>query len=316
MIIKNLYKFYFITLILIVVYISIKKNINNHEKYTRKKNRVLYIEPYGRFGNNIIQLTNGINLGLQTRCTKIIFNDYIIDLPKYNNININDINYNFITKINDDGQNYYYIDKLQNIYPEYNPSLVNQGDVRNLLLHYCFKKYNFIHSEYLCIHIRSGDIFSNRPHHLYIQPPYEFYKIILQNFKDKPVILIAEDKKNPVINKLLQNYSNIFWKKNTLKRDQEIIMNAKYVIYGLGTFVNQLLFLSYGKKKTINFEKDKIIFNEYDNGFVKQIQKVKVNNYIDYWKNTKIQRYIMLNFKLKENCDINNLEKLIYNFTN
>ena len=40
----------------------------------RELERELYVFPYGRFGNNIIQLNNAIKLGLQTGCKKITDN--------------------------------------------------------------------------------------------------------------------------------------------------------------------------------------------------------------------------------------------------
>ena len=279
----------------------------------REIERELHIPVYGRFGNNIIQITNAVKLGLQTGCKKITFNGKTIHLPKSNKTTKN---FSFITEMNKDGSNYFYEKQLKNIYPNYDESTVDQQEVRNILLKYCFDSYKFIHNTYLCIHIRSGDIFSENLHTAYSQPPYDFYKMILEleTFKGNPVVLIAEDKKNPVINKILENYKNVFWEKNSLKRDQEIIMNSKYIVYGRGSFVPQLLYLSYGRKHVICFDKDRILLDKYNNGFSEYQNKIMINNYIVDWNNTPEQRNIMLNFNIKNNCDKANLEKLINEF--
>lgn len=297
-----------IAVIAILFYLYLEFEIN------RELERELYVFPFGRFGNNIIQLNNAIKLGLQTGCKKITFLDKTIHLPKSKSVK----DYSFIAKMNRFGMNYFYIDRLKKIYPNFDETIVNQEKVRNILLKYCFDKYKFVHSTYLCIHIRSGDIFDKLfPHGRYIQPPYSFYKMILElkEFSGKPVVLITENKKNPNVRKILENYDNVFWEKNTLKRDQEIILNSKYIVFGYGTFVPQLLYLSYGKKNAIRFQDNKISLHNYNDGFSKVSSEVIVNNYITHWKNTDEQRNIMLNFNIDMNCDKASLKKLINNFT-
>ena len=47
----------------------------------------------------------------------------------------------------------------------------------------------------IVIHIRSGDIFSNKPDSFYLPPPLSFYVNILKNKKFDKIILVSEDKK-------------------------------------------------------------------------------------------------------------------------
>ena len=62
----------------------------------------------------------------------------------------------------------------------------------------------------LFIYIRSGDIFSGpHPHRVYIQPPFCFYRNVLDNYKYKITYIISENKNNPVIEKILDKY--LFW---------------------------------------------------------------------------------------------------------
>ena len=65
-----------------------------------------------------------------------------------------------------------------------------------------------VDKEDLYIHIRSGDIFI-LAYSPYAQPPFCFYKKILNNYKFNKVYLIAQDKKNPIIDKILSEYTTI-----------------------------------------------------------------------------------------------------------
>ena len=102
----------------------------------RELERELYVFPYGRFGNSIVQLNNAIKLGLQTGCKKITYLDKTIHLPKSKSVK----DYSFITKMNRGGWNYFYIDTLKKIYPNFDETIVSQEKVRNILLKYCFDK--------------------------------------------------------------------------------------------------------------------------------------------------------------------------------
>ncbi len=60
----------------------------------------------------------------------------------------------------------------------------------------------------LVIHLRSGDIFA-RAHYAYIQPPYEFYKDIINSRKWNNIYIITEKPNNPCYDKLKLDYPNI-----------------------------------------------------------------------------------------------------------
>lgn len=310
--------FFIVCLALIYVYINRKQKDKICEIDIRKR---------GQFGNNIKQIKHGVELGLQIGNKKIKFEDdtiYLSQSKKPVNV-VKD--FDFISKLNKDGKNYYYKNKLKSIYQDYDESNVDKHQVRDIIVKYVSDKYNFnrkTHSnDNMCIHIRSGDIFNphkRKVHPKYVQPPYDFYKMILdlEKFKGKQVKLVAEDNKNPVIDKILKNYKNVSWSKNTLKQDQEIIMNSKYIVCGFGTFVPELLYLSNGEKNVISFRDSKIEINRYNNGFedTQYLTRcdVDINNYIKTWTNTDKQHDIMLNFSIKNNCDRTELDELFNKF--
>lgn len=292
------------------------------------------------FGNRMIQIRNAINVGLQKNCWSISFSDdsKIIKLPVAQNNTNKDKDYSFIEKLNqDDSSIFMRISNIKKIIPEFAPEQNDQNVVNNIIEEYVKCMFNFNYnfdavdieklglksSDYLCIHIRSGDIFDNSPqgqvHSNYVQPPYDFYKLIidLPKYKDAPVVLIAENLANPVINKLLRNYPNIIFKKRSLLQDQEIILNAKQLVYGVGTFIPELLKLSKKCEKTIKWSFNEMR-TEKNTIFLKTFiseKKIFVKDYLeDGWKCTTEQCDTMLNFKMKNHCDFFKLEELLKDF--
>jgi hypothetical protein len=81
------------------------------------------------------------------------------------------------------------------------------------------------------IYIRSGDIFI-RPHQSYSQAPLCFYNKILDNYIFRKYYLIAQDKNNPVIKKLLEIKSNIIYNYNSLYIDIAYLANAYNLVGG------------------------------------------------------------------------------------
>ena len=162
----------------------------------------------------------------------------------------------------------------------------------------------------LFIYIRSGDIFI-KPHPVYKQPPLCFYKKVLDYFSFNKIYLIAVNKNNPVIEKLFKDYPNIIYNTNSLKIDISYIINAYNIVGGaISTFLSRMIelnnniyflwtfkFKRYSFKKFLNFE----IINFYSINKIKIFLLFASSKYIQemaIWKNTKEQRYLMIN----DNC--------------
>ena len=158
----------------------------------------------------------------------------------------------------------------------------------------------------LYIYIRSGDIFI-KPHHLYRQPPFCFYKKILENYEFNKIFLVAENMNNPVIHHILNNFPNIIYNRNKIQRDISLLVHA-YNICGGGfsTFFSNILRININLRFlwTFIFQTIKIykfINNFYDpnklkifymHSSIRYFEKMKI------WNNTKSQRDLMLN----DNC--------------
>lgn len=136
----------------------------------------------------------------------------------------------------------------------------------------------------LYIYIRSGHAGAiyNRD---YFQPPLCYYKIILNNFKFRKIILVAKDKTNKIIDILLNNYPFIIFKENSLEIDISTLINA-YNIVGLpSSFLYSSLKLNENLKLYWHYGNHGFYFKSKEQTTVFRMEpSKKYNNQIHYWK--------------------------------
>ena len=101
----------------------------------------------------------------------------------------------------------------------------------------------------LYIHIRGGDVFqkeaTNRDYcPSYAQYPLCFYNKIIDYYKFKKIFIISEDKLNPVVNKLLNKYSNVIYQNNTLEKDISYLAHAYNIVGSVSSFITSIIKLN------------------------------------------------------------------------
>lgn len=159
----------------------------------------------------------------------------------------------------------------------------------------------------LLIHLRSGDIFeSDTPHPAYYQPPLGFYKAVIRDVQPESVCLLLEDFGNPVADALIRHIHGqgiqVRLAGKDLKETISLILNAKKLVFGQGTFVNELLSLSdsvettytlegFGAPLANNFKEFKSVVYESN---CKELETLKP------WKNTLKQRESMISIDGQE----------------
>ena len=206
---------------------------NSHKNLTEIDN--IYMDYFGRFGNKLVVFNKVFFYCEIIKCKKII-------LEKDNNIyirnKINDRQFNLTIEMAKPGINYikdsifnYYpnpFSEFLEIKPENRFSVFRDEMLRNL-------PNVHINKDDIYIHIRGGDIFIY-PHGPYGQPPYCFYKTIINtNLFDK-IHIIAEDTNNPVLNKLLETFPNIIFKKNNIEHDIAYLARAYNLVASVSSF--------------------------------------------------------------------------------
>lgn len=98
--------------------------------------------------------------------------------------------------------------------------------------------------EDLYIYIRSGDIFIKQCSNSYAQPPLCFYKEISPKFKFRKVYIISEDKLNPVIQLLINDYSFIIYKKNKIEFDMAYLAYSFNLVSAKSSFIVSIIKLN------------------------------------------------------------------------
>ena len=159
----------------------------------------------------------------------------------------------------------------------------------------------------LYIHIRSGDIFENNINKYYAQPPLCFYEKIINTYKFERIFIISQSKNNPVIDLLLNKYSNIQYVHNDdLRIDISYILNAYNFVTSSSSFATSLINIS--KNLRILFEYDLIVESEknlyfhYDyQNYEKHYIRIQMKPTYNYkskmrpWKATEKQKHLMIN---------------------
>lgn len=199
----------------------------------------LIITKAERFGNFVIQIRNALHIAL--------FYNYNLILPKHKFFNSTYIVINeSVTLANEklydkNWPNFFYAHKIKNI----DSSLFKLNSVRVLsILKSIFniKNVSPLGINDLVIHIRSGDLFCEGwVHPNYVTPPLSYYKNIIDGNRYDNIYLIAEDRLNPCINKLLEIYPKIKFKIQSLKEDITLILQSTNIVTSYGTFIPGIL---------------------------------------------------------------------------
>ena len=236
---------------------------------------------HGRLGNNIIQLKNAIQLAVSK--------NYNVIMPRHKYFSKTYISLNKQIGINSKR-----ISDPNNYFDSPNIPHIDQNRVLQILRG-CFtiKDVKALDPEDLVIHIRSGDIFDKDPHPAYIMPPLSYYLDIIRTNTFKNIYLIAEDRKNPCINALLELYPTIQFELQPLEKDIRLILGAVNVVASYGTMIDSLLLFSNNIKRVYRpsyylriINQDRINYITIDLDMYKEI--------LSPWKNTADQREIML----------------------
>lgn len=254
----------------------------------------------GRLGNNIIQLSNCIQIAAYYNYNIIIpYNTYFIQSYITINPSINKNNKVYTDTIT----NYFYIKNYHN--------KINFKNIDYILFEknieftisilqeiFSIKNVPTLHENTVVIHIRGGDIFHSYPHSAYIMPPLSYYTNIINSNNFKKIIMISEDRSNPCVNKLLVLYPIIEFRMNTLDEDIKLLLGSQNVIESFGTFSLALLTLS---KNIKNIYKPSYQFDTLLSKLPHKynIFKTDLDDYkqkMSPWKNTAEQRNIMMTY--------------------
>jgi hypothetical protein len=297
---------------------SVRQLISGSEKYDviySRKNEdepdgftgVFINEQYGRFGNNIKQIKNAVRLvdflGVNViAISQAIFCEWF---PRFARHTFNGYDFIFIDNSSelDDGMwlssNFFDIAEFNSVLEDFDD--VSFSNLISTIL-------DFGHPKKLSIHIRSGDIFVDKPHPSYVQPSLEYYKIAIMDFIScnsvNQISIVCEDMRNPIIHKLIEYLSSSGYRfvvncSDFLSGFDEL-RRSDCVVFGFGSFAYPVLYTGINLKY--------VYFPDYEVEGLKLAKKLSLNvkfiTLYDFikvgsWLNSPDQRDILLTHK---NC--------------
>ena len=205
----------------------------------------VYVDKSFRIGNSMALLNNLLYYCEIVNITQIYLNSEQ-RWPITQNISSKNINITLILKKNMDlkeksigifDKNFIFFQKV--FKPEIRINLLKNEIKKNL------PQINLT-SKDLIIHIRSGDIFQyklNKDSN-YAQPPLCFYQSIINNFNFSKIFIIAQDKNNPIIDILINQYPTIQFNNNQLEHDVAIMTNAYNIVGSISSFFTTLIIIN------------------------------------------------------------------------
>ena len=97
----------------------------------------------------------------------------------------------------------------------------------------------------LYIHIRNGDVYKHPKYgRYYAQPPLCFYKKVIESKNFNKAYIIAQESNYPIIKRLISDYKNVIYKKNSFKKDISILIHAYNIVGSISSFLTCLIKLN------------------------------------------------------------------------
>ena len=161
-------------------------------------------------------------------------------------------------------------------------------------------------SDDLYIHMRSGDMFHQpgwKWSNFYIPPPLIFYYNAIRERSWRNIYVICEDRKNLCLSALLDKYPHIKWCQQSLIEDIKLILSARNIVYGGGTFVPSLLEFNRNVQMIYRVDYALIPINPRIVHLV-YISKKYISALGGEFSNHPVHRFYMINFGFRELKDL------------
>jgi len=156
----------------------------------------------------------------------------------------------------------------------------------------------------LAIHVRSGDIYFRERVGNWGQPPVAYYERIIREGRWERVLVVCEDKESPVLRPIEALCDDLgikhIFQSTTLAEDLAVLVGAKNLVVGRGTFAPAVVLLNPVLERIFFFE------DRFDSKFLDQSTKVirVVDQAGDYrenvlqgkWVNSPAQRQLMVDY--------------------
>ena len=226
---------------------------------------VVVLRPYGRFGNQVIQLANAVRVSLAFGVESIFSPQNLastgsfslrdasaqgislrtgVVLPLYRK-NVSSIVRSFFAWKSSLCGDFFSLDQVCERKLSQIP-LSASYDVLTGLLGYGADIG--LGSDHLVIHLRGGDIFGENPSPHYGQPPLGFYRAVLSSDCWTECTVVFADEANPVLSPLLNLISasglSLSVQQSSLEEDLRVLLSAKSLVASRSTLISSIANLS------------------------------------------------------------------------
>lgn len=158
--------------------------------------------------------------------------------------------------------------------------------------------------DHLVIHLRGGDVFGPRKPASYGQPPLSFYTLILESEEWSAVTIVHEDSVNPVLPGILEAAAQrkipVFQQSGSVYDDVAVLLTARRLVAGRGTFVPAIAGLSRAVERVYYFENKFSVFPARHDVEIVRVADANgdyVRNVLSHnWSNSPEQRALMLDY--------------------
>jgi hypothetical protein len=268
------------------------------------------ISKFTHLGNSLVQLSNAINVGIQTGSCVVMPSigtdqetfDILKDVP--------DKDFSSGVCGEEQVSKFFFQNECLGVDE---PSNKDRREIlhKYVLDHIRLDDTRQVKDETLVIHIRSGDIFGGWIHKNYIQPPLSYYKKIIKEHGNEDVLILTQkDKSNPCVDALLSWDNDISIQTGTLRQDMTSILMAKNLVIGFGTFGWMISLLSKNINRLYTPDVNQDLFSSY---FMQPPFNIKRYQFEDYigvgeWNNSEAQRHMMISHPETKIGEMNALE--------
>lgn len=277
-----------LTIRLLIDLIGVNRTINGTLKHP------IYIRKFGRLGNNIVQLSSAIYLSEVMNLTTIFIPNNFCFIK--NNITtskgIRIVPVRHTPKESVPLYHSLYMLTRGGYWPENRAYEFGNETVKSI------PSVN-VSKDALYIHVRSGDIFSERPNRYYGQPPLCYYESIIKKWNFKDIYILTEDTKNPVTNILVNKYNATLIITNVMETIG-YILSAKNLAMSAGTFVPSLLNLVPDDPDKKIFKCGRgfgVVVDIWKKFYFTDVSPKYSKNVLMSWSNSKKQKEMMLDEK-------------------
>ena len=277
-------------------------------------------EWFERLGNNIVQITHAIDLAKQTKSK--------VSIPHHHGLlETHDIDFSEGAECTHVVENRFFhrqegVFKGRQLTWETRQSIVREF-IKPMLPARLFT-HNV--SDGLVIHVRAGDIFerdsamsifrnapsfktgirrlradSHRVNRFFAQPPLAYYNRIIGLKPWSSITLVAEDRRNPVIDVLLKSNPQIQFVPSDIESDIRTLLSAKHLVIGYGTFTVPWMLMSDNVQELFSPFIPAKVFGELRPGDIGgvDVHTFQFQDYIELgnWTASRDQKRLMLSYK-------------------